>query len=81
MARNVTGNRTMFANPPPSLPQWNRAFALRNDSLEMWRVVQKPVNHRGKLSGVTSSTTQIGRGAFAGCMGTLSATAVLQLRE
>ena len=41
---------------PPSLPRWNRAFALRSDSCEISiAVVQKPENHRGKLGGVWRS--------------------------
>ncbi len=37
---------------PPSLSRWKRAFALRGtSSTASFSVVQKPMNHRGKLSG------------------------------
>ncbi len=45
--------RTECAQPPPSLPRWKRAFALRAISSNNFRnVVQKPASHRGKLGGV-----------------------------
>ena len=49
--RSVTGRFLNMTATPPSLPRWNQASALRATALE-GIVLQKPENHRGKLSGV-----------------------------
>lgn len=51
----MMSNRTEadYAQTPPSLTRWNRAFALRERLSKFCEnVVQKPVSHRGMLGGV-----------------------------
>ncbi len=60
----VVAVRRTVIRTPPSLSRWFQAFALRDvSSTNVIAVVQKPVNHRGKLGGVKVET--LGRVAVA----------------